>query len=113
MKTKNFIIISILAGFLISSTLFAGNNLSSSVLNFRLQLTESLHDHLIMTKDMNDSKADLLLQIKNDGKVKAINVNYPNQDVAKDIKAIVEKENFDNTHLQPGFYSLTVKFYTE
>jgi hypothetical protein len=108
MKTKNFIIISIIAGFLVSSTLFAGNNLSSYVLSLRYQLKESLNNHPEVSTEMNNNEVDVALKVEENGDVNTLAVYYPEENVAKKIKIIIEQDSLKCASIQAGVYMVSL-----
>ncbi len=110
MKTKILILAVLVAT---SMTLvLATSNLENNFryANCRSQILNALESKLIMTRDMNETSANVFVKINENGQVMDIRVFYPDKQIAQEIKKIIEKERFDLKKDIAGIYKLNVKF---
>ncbi len=109
MKTK-IIILSVLIAALTFISVFAGNKNLNNVNDYKIQVTNLLQKNLLLTKEMDQTTANIFIKFDENGTVSDIRVNYPDEAIANEIKRTIVKEKFNITQDEAGIYKLKVTF---
>lgn len=110
MKTK-ILILTVLVATSITLLFATGkseNNRSYS--DCKAQIIKSLQHNLTLSKEMDETTANVFIKINENGEVLDIRVFYPDKEISQEIKKVIETENFNLKQDVAGIYKLKVKF---
>lgn len=113
MKTRNIFTILILGVLFLSTNAWAGDNKVSKALFVSTtseKIKVALNEKLVLTDDMDRTKARVFYKINEDGKVTFGRLQYADREKAKELEEILKTIPIDNMPLKPGAYYVDIHF---